>query len=227
MKRLLTALLVFLASILLNACGGGTRQAGERLLYTPLGASDAVGIGAFPITDGYTYRIEAALEERVPTVDFLNLGIPDGKAEVIRQLLERTLKAGLKPDLVTLWTGANDVIAGEDVDDFEENLEEILDQLRKKTDALVFIADIPDLTRLPRFQLKPETTVTRERIDAFNAIIYEQAEEHDVSVVRLSTIAPDQVLISDIDGFHPSSEGHKQIADAFLSVILPAYKLKP
>jgi lysophospholipase L1-like esterase len=34
-------------------------------------------------------------------------------------------------------------------------------------------------------------------------------------------------LVSDEDGFHPNNEGHRQIADHFLEVILPALGLAP
>ena len=89
------------------------------------------------------------------------------------------------PDLVTVWTGANDVIRGEDVDDFAAALENMFARLRERTDGVIVAANIPDLTELPRFRENPDEDVTRERIEAFNEAIAEQAAAHDALLVDL------------------------------------------
>jgi acyl-CoA thioesterase I len=69
--------------------------------------------------------------------------------------------------------------------------------------------------------------VTQERIEAFNEAIAAQAEDHDVLLVDLHAEAVEDDLVSDEDGFHPNNEGHRQIAERFLAVILPALGLAP
>ena len=96
-----------------------------------------------------------------------------------------SLESEIEPDLVTIWTGANDVIRGEDVDDFEAALEDMFERLRERTDGVIVAANIPDLTELPRFRENPDEDVTRERIEAFNEAIAEQAADHDVLLVDL------------------------------------------
>jgi lysophospholipase L1-like esterase len=86
---------------------------------------------------------------------------------------------------VTLWTGPNDVIRGDDPEDFEGDLEDILAQLRDETDAVIVVANIPNLTELPRFRDEPDPDVTEDRIDAFNEAIGRQAGELDVPIVDL------------------------------------------
>jgi lysophospholipase L1-like esterase len=128
---------------------------------------------------------------------------------------------------VTVWTGANDVIQGRDADDFADELEAIFERLRDRTDGVVVVANIPDLTELPRFQDDPDDDVTQERIEEFNEAIAAQAENDDVLLVDLYSEPVEDDLVSDRDGFHPNNDGHRAIADRFLEVILPALGLEP
>ena len=105
---------------------------------------------------------------------------------------------------------------------FADDVENILSDL-SDTGAFIAIADIPDFTQLPRFREEPDADVTIERIAEFNRIITEAAARHGATVVRLSDNPIEDVLISD-DGFHPSTEGHKRIAQEFLEVILPRFQ---
>jgi acyl-CoA thioesterase I len=214
----------------LGACGGGTTmmmEPPERIIYLAIGASDAAGVGADPLTRGYVFRIADALDEQVDEVFLANLGVPGANSRQLDQALELLFQSEAAPDLVTVWTGANDVIQGEDADDFEDALEDILERLRERTDGVIAAANIPDLTELPRFRDDPSDDVTRERIEAFNEIIAEQAADHDVLLVDLYSQPVEDDLVSDRDGFHPSNEGHQEIADRFLEAILPALGLGP
>ena len=213
-----------------SACGGGSPEAIGRkpqVLYVALGASDAFGIGAEPIGNGYVYRIRDALDRQIERVDLINLGIPGAEADRIADSARVFLQTRARPDIVTLWTGANDIIAGRPVADFEPDLDSLLARLRTDTDAFVVMANIPDLTRLPRFQARPQPTVTRERVRSFNAAIARQAKRHDVPVADLFSQPVERDLVSGADGFHPSNKGHARIAQQFLDVILPALRLRP
>jgi acyl-CoA thioesterase-1 len=211
----------------LVACASAPPQPPERLVYLALGASDAAGVGAQPITRGYVFRITDELDERIDQVFLANLGVPGANTEEIDSALELFFRTAVAPGLVTVWTGANDVIRGEDADDFEDELGSIFERLRDRTDGVIVAANIPDLTELPRFQADPDDDVTRERIEAFNEAIAAQAENHDVLLVDLYSEPIEDELVSDQDGFHPNNEGHQEIADRFLDVILPALGLAP
>jgi acyl-CoA thioesterase I len=201
-------------------------EAPRQLVYLAIGASDAAGVGAQPVTDGYVYVIADELEKRIDEVFPTLLAIPGTDAEELDAGLDRLLERKIEPDLVTIWTGANDVIRAEDVDDFGAALEHMLERLRGRTGGIIVAANIPDLTKLPRFRENPDADVTRERIEAFNDTIVEQATAHDVLVVDLYAEPVEQDLVSE-DGFHPSDEGHRRIAKEFLEVILPALGLAP
>ncbi len=173
------------------------------------------------------FRIADELDERIDQVFLVPLAIPGADTAQLEAALERLLETEVEPDVVTLWTGANDVIRGADVDDFEAALEEILTRLRERTDGVIAVANIPDLTELPRFRDEPDEDVTRERIEAFNDAIAEQAADHDALLVDLHSEPVEDDLVSDADGFHPNNEGHRRIAEEFLAVILPAPGLAP
>src|SRR5919106_4847832 len=139
------------ALIVLSGCAS-VPEAPEPLVYVAVGASDAAGVGAEPITRGYVYRITDELDERVDQVFPANLGIPGADTERIDAALELFLETPVEPSLVTVWTGANDVIRGQDADDFEDEVEDMFDRLRDRTDGVIVAANIPDLTELPRFR---------------------------------------------------------------------------
>ncbi|MBE0598934.1 MAG: hypothetical protein IH614_16895 [Desulfuromonadales bacterium] len=224
-------LAVMVTAVLLAACGSSSSNDDippltGPLTYLALGASDAAGIGASSLENGYVYRVEDALEsEREEAVELFNLGIPGALADDIVGALDLALLTGIRPDLVTLWTGANDLTRGRLPADFASDLDTILGRLRGETDSLIFLGDLPDLTALPRFVAEPDSDVTLERVAAFNAVIVEQAARHGAALVPLSALPVEGELTSDVDGFHPSNAGHVAIAEAFLAVIRPALGL--
>ncbi len=212
-------LLPIVISLLLPACGDGDSDEFE---YAAMGASDALGVGATPLTNGYVFRIEDALEQCRPEgASLTNLGIP---AATIREIEDVELPAAVdtEPNLVTLWTGANDIIDGEEVEDFESRLNEILTELQLETEAFIVIGNIPDLTRLPRFQQSPDPHVTAGRIAAFNQAISRQAESHNIPVADVAGLPLSGAEVTAADGFHPNDQGYQVIAQAFLDIIRPA-----
>jgi acyl-CoA thioesterase I len=211
----------------LSGCGGASMlEPPSRMVYLAIGASDAAGVGADPVTRGYVFRIAEALEARGDKVSLAALAIPGATAAQLDAALQPFLDSGLEPNLVTIWTGPNDVIQGVDVDHFADELAAIFRRLRERTEGLVVAANIPDLTELPRFRAAPDDDVTQERIQEFNDAIAEQAEAYNALVVDLFAEPVEDDLVSD-DGFHPSNEGHRRIAEEFLEVILPALGLEP
>jgi lysophospholipase L1-like esterase len=211
----------------LGACSAAVMEPPERIVYLAIGASDAAGVGADPLTRGYVFRIADELDERVDQVFLAPLAIPGATTEDLDRALQLFLESEIEPQLVTVWTGPNDVIRGEDADDFEDGLDDLFERLRERTDGVIVAANIPDLTELPRFREQPDSNVTRERIQEFNEAIAEQALEHAVLVVDAYGEPVEDDLVSDADGFHPNNRGHRRIADRFLEVILPALGLAP
>src|SRR5262245_1595487 len=111
-------LVCVLGLAILTACSSA-KLGEKRISYMAVGASDAVGVGAIPLSHGYVYRINNELQDRGKTVDLLNLGIPGANLHTIAEAVKVALEAGARPNLVTIWVGANDIIEGVDADDFE------------------------------------------------------------------------------------------------------------
>jgi acyl-CoA thioesterase I len=223
--RILPVLIMLGSS--LSGCGGSSMvEPPERIVYLAIGASDVAGVDADPITRGYVFLIVEELDARVDEALLAPLAVPGATTAQLNAALSLFLDSGLEPNLVTIWTGPNDVIQGVDVDEFQNELAAIFEQVRDRTDGLVVAANIPDLTELPRFRAAPDDDVTQERIQEFNDAIAEQAEAYNALVVDLFAEPVEDDLVSD-DGFHPSNEGHRRIAEEFLEVILPALGLEP
>jgi lysophospholipase L1-like esterase len=173
-------------------CGGssggdGSAPGGDPIVYAALGASDVVGVGATPLTNGYVYLLRDSLEnETGKSVDLENLGIPGAQINQIKNIEVEILKRSTQPDLVTVSTGANDLVAGDTVRSFESGLGEVLSELRGiSPSAIIAISNLPDLTKLPRFQEKPDRDVTESRVRAFNAAIARQAARYNAVLVDL------------------------------------------
>ena len=76
-----------------------------RFVYAALGASDAVGIGAIPISEGYVFEIADKLRSVRANVQLVNLGINGARIE--RFLAEQLQPAiASNPQIITIWTGS-------------------------------------------------------------------------------------------------------------------------
>lgn len=227
MRRGVATILAGCVVLALAGCGGVPRDLKLReTFYLALGASDATGVGAVPLTNGYVYRIKRELEKHFSRVELLNLGVPAARIGLIKDELNVALRLGVKPHLVTLWTGANDLIAGGDPQAFEAELRTILQRLHNETTAAIVMANLPDLTKLPRFRENPSPVVTLVRVQAFNEAIARQARANKVLVVNLFAQELSDALVWDLDGFHPNNDGHRVIAELFLKLILPIFEIR-
>lgn len=202
-------------------CAGCSSGSDADVKYVALGASDALGVGADPVSDGYVFQIEGGLEDNGLDTKLINLGIPGAKIDLIK---DTALKIATEedPDLVTLFTGPNDITDGNSPSDFESDLRELLEKLRNETQAFIVIATVPDLTQTPRYQSDPSPNVTAERIAQFNAAILNQAAAFGVSVVDLRSLEVNDDITAS-DGYHPNGEGYTIVAQEFLKVILPHF----
>ena len=215
--HLLATIVLILVSF--SGCGAGSSADIE---YVAIGASDTAGIGASPPTNGWAYRVEDDLERSGKDTELENLGIPGAEISQLNNI-ERPFADFDDPDLITVFTGANDLVDGDDPAQFEEDLGVLLGGLEDDTNAILVIANLPDLTQLPRFRDEPDKDVTAQRIAAFNGAIVRQAAAHGALLVDLFSIPVQDSYVFDEDLFHPNDAGHKVIADAFLEVIRPIF----
>lgn len=104
--RVVTAFLLLAGFLAQAACVKVPKDKEIEFIYLALGASDATGVGALPLTEGYVFLIKAELETRIPGVALLNLGIPGARIDLIKEQVRVAAQLGTKANLVTLWRGA-------------------------------------------------------------------------------------------------------------------------
>jgi lysophospholipase L1-like esterase len=213
------SVLAALLAVALVGCGGGGGGAVRTIAYVGIGASDAVGIGALPLSEGYVPQLAEAMRGTGVEVTLLNLGINGAHVDDM-VASELTAAVDASPDIVTVWTGANDLIGGDDPDAFAAQLDTLLRTLKTSTTAEVFVGDLPDLTQAPRFRNNPDPDVTLARVAAFNQRIADTVAATGCVLVLLSAIPFDDSMFW-IDGFHPSNAGHDELTTAFFAEIAP------
>jgi acyl-CoA thioesterase-1 len=191
------------------------------VVYVALGASDAVGVGTTqPATQGYVPLISQHLPKGSHTV---NLGI---SGIHLHDALTQELPIALttNPRLITIWLVANDFVANVSYNSYMQDLNTLLQRLRKGTQARIVMANLPDLSLLPDFSRlsAAQKTAMRAQIERWNTRIAALAQQYQVTLVNLfaenSQITAHPQYISG-DGFHPSAAGYAQLADYFWSTI--------
>lgn len=224
--RLIRVIPLLICAFFMLSCSGLPKEKKIEFIYMALGASDATGVGATPLTEGYVYLIQGDLAQRIRGTFLINLGVPGARIDLIKEQVRVAQQLGTKANLVTVWTGANDLVHGDDPRTFQEDLRFLLRTLRDSVSQTIVIANLPDLTQLPRFRTTPNPAVTLERVKAYNRAIQEEAVSVKASIVDLFSQPVRDDLVFDLDGFHPNDAGHRELARLFLAVILPRLGLK-
>jgi len=190
-----------------------------RLTYIAIGASDTYGIGT---DDPQTRSWPADLTNKLGSgVRLVNLGIPGVHADSALHV-EVPIALDSHPDLITIWLAVNDLADNVPLADYTRNMDRILTQLQVLTPhTRILVANVPDVTLLPRFQTA-NIDELHARISAYNTAIASLVQQHHVLLVdlyaRWQDLANHPDYISD-DGFHPNVYGYAAIAAIFYQVL--------
>lgn len=227
---------VLLCAILLCATSCGTFPGGQtatsvpsnpviqqapkaRLTYVAIGASDTYGFGTDdPQTQSWPSDLSAKLGDGV---HLINLGIPGVHAASALNV-EVPIALDSHPDIVTIWLAVNDLADNVTLTSYTHSLDSILTRLHTLTPPThIVVANVPDITLLPRFQTQ-DAQALHARINAYNTAIASLVQKHHVILVDLYARWRDLVnhpdYISD-DGFHPNAFGYAAIATIFYQVL--------
>ena len=193
------------------------QQPSAQLTYVALGASDTYGIGADdPLTENWPSDLSTLLGGQV---HLINLGVPN--IDVHNALgVELPVALDAHPDLVTVWLAVNDLADNVPVASYSHDLDLLLTRLRAALpNARIAVANVPDITVLPRFKSYNIQTL-RAKILAYNNAIADSVARHSALLVDLyhSDLAQHPEYISG-DGFHPSTIGYSQVAQLFYQVL--------
>jgi len=179
-----------------------------------------------PYGRGFVSIIASWLLARFPemNLNILNRGV---SADRTKNLISRWSNdcVGLKPDLVSILIGINNVAFrynGNDptpVDDFDKQYETILKRTRDETDAVLVICEpfllaCPEGIEVWREDLDPKIQVIRELARRFSALY--------VPLDGIFSAASTRVYPSfwAEDGVHPTPQGHGLIAQAWMETVL-------
>ena len=175
------------------------------LLYVAIGDSAAQGIGASSPNRSYVGVLADEIRAVTGrTLRVVNLSVSGATVELaVRDQLPRFVK--LRPDIVTVAIGANDIALWDPVA-FERGIREIFAALPPHA----LVADLPYFY-FPRNERK---------VAVANSVVRRVAAEHRLTVVPLHTETRHQGIGGmltqfAIDMFHPNDHGYRVWADAF------------
>lgn len=212
---------------------------GDPVIYVAIGASETSGVGT---EDPFTQAWPKVLwRESLPEAVLYDLGRPG--STLAEALVEQAGQAGaLDPDVVTIWLNVNDMVEQVPVALYERDLRRMLEPLTR-TGASVLVATTPRIDSLPIYlACRPDPPAdgpscpapdislpTPAEIQAivagYNAAIERVAAETGAIVVDLQVYGDAPVTHPDWiapDGFHPSADGARVIAETFAEALPPA-----
>jgi acyl-CoA thioesterase-1 len=132
---------------------------------------------------------------------------------------ELPLLATFAPTLVTLLIGANDIVAGATEERYRDQLRRIHRRIRADApDPHVYALPQPDWSLSRASASFGDPGATAARIERFNAIAREEAEDAHAKYVDLSRLMRDQMRRGMLapDGLHPSAAAYAQWAEALV-----------
>jgi lysophospholipase L1-like esterase len=213
--------------------GGATRSAGPTATPDPrvsvaVGASETVGVGADAPDEAWPRVLH---DSALPGSTLVNVGVSGATVQdALRSQLPRALAA--EPDVVTVWLVVNDIVGGVPVKAYESRLERLVRGLRRGGHTEVLLGNAPAVWRLPAYRaclpgangrevpclvpLVPAESEVKAVTAAFNAAVERVAAREGATLVDLSA-RHDLARLTAPDGFHPSTAGHREIAEVFAS----------
>lgn len=194
----------------------------QEPLYLALGDSTGAGVGARS-GGGYPDRLLRLLLPEHPGLRLVNLCESGAtSADVIADQLPLALR--LRPRLVTVGIGINDLGLQVPDDAFALNLEEIVVSLRR-LEAPIAVANLPDLSLSPAVARLVPRSITQKRVEMFNEHVTATVARHSLELVDLYALSrellPGRAELWSPDGFHPSAEGYEEWALRMLPNVQP------
>jgi acyl-CoA thioesterase-1 len=193
-----------------------TSDPDRPLLYVALGDSTVYGVGATSPDKSYVGQLYQRLRSAYPRARLVNLGEGGATAADVRtEQLARALT--LRPQVVTVSVGPNDITQRRTPQEYEEDIEVILTALSRRTRAVVVVNLIPDITVTPRFRRDERAVALRQRVEVFNEVLGRLAKASGAAIVDLfgpsQREVPGQPALISADDYHPSDQGYARWAE--------------
>jgi lysophospholipase L1-like esterase len=203
----------------------------ESIRYAALGDSYTIGTGLEDESQNFPSLLAKRLTEEIGIeVALANLGVNGYTTnDLIRQELPIAQK--LRPELVTVLIGANDVVQGSTEALYRTRLAEIYETLvgLELPASNVLAVSTPDFSALPGAAPFGTASDLRIRINAFNRIAQSEAAGRGFLFADISAISREDSRGRDwlaADGLHPGPEQHRAIADQLWRLLGPVIKIR-
>jgi lysophospholipase L1-like esterase len=188
------------------------------LRYVALGDSYTIGT-AIDAAGRWPNQLVA----RLPALDLVaNLGV---NGFTSRDVMQRELPQldRLRPEVLSLLIGVNDVVQGVPEATYRANVEVILDTMVRQVGAgRAFVVTTPDYTVTPSGAAFGDPVQQSAGIVANNAIITAAAQARAIAVVDIFDLSlragTDRSLVAD-DGLHPSATQYTTWVDRIERVV--------
>jgi lysophospholipase L1-like esterase len=186
--------------------------------YLALGDSYTIGTGASDGAHSWPSIVAARLAEQ--TRGQVELTNPAINGFTTLDLIEDELPQvrRLKPDLVTILIGVNDLVRERTPEEYRASLVRIYDEIEteKARDARVFAVSIPNWSVVPAAREYGDPEQIRHLTDAFNDIAREEADKRgfgwiDITAASLSGLGTPDWIAS--DGLHPGDNQYRAWAE--------------
>jgi lysophospholipase L1-like esterase len=205
-----------------------------------LGPVDDASLRYVPLGDSYTIGTSVRREERWP--DQLVARLAEGATPAVRRpalelvgnpavngfttrdviAFELPLLVRLRPEVVSLLIGTNDVLQGVDESEYRRNLATILDSSQRWAGHRVFGLTSPDYTVTPAGPDYGDPVVRSAELRRRNALFAEVLADRGLAVVDIHDIsleaAADRSLVA-YDGLHPSGRQYARWVDRLEPIV--------
>ncbi|MEO7945060.1 MAG: SGNH/GDSL hydrolase family protein [Candidatus Saccharimonadales bacterium] len=184
-------------------------SSGTQLTYIVMGDSTGVGQGG-DYEKGIALSTSRELA-KTHIVRFQNFAISGARTADVRQK-QLAQAVALKPDVVLIAVGANDVTHLTSLKGIHLSLNEIIDALRAANpDVKIILTGSPQMGSVPRFP-EPVASIARARTKSVNAVFEMVATEKQVTFAHIADktgpIFDAHPELFAADKFHPTTTGY-------------------
>lgn len=177
--------------------------------YLALGDSLTEGVGVSDYKNSFPFLVSQKLSQKY-NVSLINLAhAGDTSGDVLNNQIPKILS--LKPNLITLLIGVNDIHNLITLKEFENNYIQIVSQL-KTTNAKICLFSIPYLGS-DKILYLPYNFILDFRTKEFNKVIKKISVEYNTEYIDLYSLKKSADFYS-TDHFHPGEAGYKEWAEA-------------
>jgi lysophospholipase L1-like esterase len=185
------------------------------LIYVAMGDSLTAGVGVDTYRDSYPYRVATAVsEDRKQTVTLIPFAIPGIRSQyAVEHFIEPIIE--IKPDIISIYIGINDIHGNVSTEKFGENYEQIVQSLGSSTDAEIYLVNLPYIGT-KELVATPYRHYFNWKTKNYNKVIEEIAIKNNVVYVDLYQAHQPFELDTNYyakDFFHPNKLGYTHWAD--------------